>query len=63
MTAGLTEDKVRELIRSKLSEYITPYMMKIIKEDNLNKCVTEDEIREEYITMIYDFVKAKRNVE
>ena len=63
MTNGATEDKVRELIRAKLSEYISPYMMQVIKEDNINECITEDEIREEYISMIADFIKAKKDSE
>lgn len=63
MTKGATEDKIRELIRTKLSEYITPYMMQVIKEDNINECITEDEIREEYISMISDFIKAKKDIE
>ena len=63
MTNGATEGKVRELIRAKLSEYISPYMMQVIKEDNINECITEDEIREEYISMIADFIKAKKDSE
>lgn len=63
MTNGATEDKVREIIRTKLSEYIPPYMMQVIKKDNINECIAEDEIREEYISMISDFIKAKMDTE
>ena len=38
-------------------------MTLLIKEDNINECITEDEIREEYISMIADFIKAKKDSE
>lgn len=62
-TKDLDNDKVSDIIRNKLTEYITPYLMKVIKSDNINEGITEDEIREEYVSMISDFIKTKRNVQ
>ena len=32
-------------------------MIKVIKENNINPNVTEEEIKEDYLKLIYDFVK------
>jgi HD superfamily phosphodiesterase len=63
MTKGLETDKVSDIIRNKLTEYITPYLMQVIIRDNINEKITEDEIREEYVTMISDLIKMKRNIQ
>ncbi|MBR5034261.1 MAG: ATP-binding protein [Bacteroidales bacterium] len=52
-----------DIIRNKLSEYITPYLIKIIKNDNVNTNITEEEIQEEYISIIYDFIKMKKSTQ
>ena len=36
--------------------------MQVIIGDNINEKITEDEIREEYVTMISDFIKMKRGI-
>ena len=58
----LDNEKVADIIRNKLTEYITPYLMQVIIGDNINEKITEDEIREEYVTMISDFIKMKRGI-
>ena len=62
-TKDLDNDKVSDIIRNKLTEYITPYLMQVIIDDNINEKITEDEIREEYVSMISDFIKTKRNIQ
>ena len=61
-TKDLDNEKVADIIRNKLTEYITPYLMQVIIGDNINEKITEDEIREEYVTMISDFIKMKRGI-
>lgn len=60
LTFDKDEVQIRDIIKDKLSSYISPYMMKIIKTDNINADITEDDIRKGYISIISDFVKAKR---
>lgn len=55
----LDDHKIKEYIRSNLSKYITPYMMRVVKSYNVNDNVTEEEIKDEYISLIYDFIKLK----
>ena len=57
----MKDDEIRNYIRSKLGEYITPYMMHVVKRDNINNNVTEDQIKEGYISLISDFITLKRN--
>lgn len=59
-TKGKDDSQIQMVIKERLSEYISPYMMKTIKSNNINKEVTEDDIRKGYVSMIFDFVKAKR---
>lgn len=59
-TKDKSENHILGIIKDKLSEFLTPYMVKVIKENNINSNISEYEIREGYISMIYDFVKAKR---
>lgn len=61
-TMNQDDNQIRRIIEDKFSDYISPYMMKIIKDDNINKDVTEDDIKKDYISMISDFVKAKRQI-
>ena len=63
MTKGLETDKVSDIIRNKLTEYITPYLMQVIIRDNINEKITEDEIREEYVTMISDLLRMEKTIQ
>lgn len=62
-TKDLDKNKVSDIIRNKLTEYISPYLMQVIIGDNINDKITKDEIREEYVTMISDFIKTKRDIQ
>lgn len=62
ITKDLDNSTVSDIIRKKLSEYITPYLMQVIKTNNINETITEEEIREEYVSMISDFVRTKRTL-
>ena len=56
-TNSKNDDEIKEYIKSNLFKYITPSMIKVVKENNINPNVTEEEIKEEYLKLIYDFVK------
>ena len=60
-TINMKDDEIRNYVRSILTEFITPYMMHVVKRDNINNNVTEDQIKEGYISLISDFITLKRN--
>ena len=62
ITKDLDNSTVSDIIRNKLSEYITPYLMQVIKTNNINEKITDEEIREEYVSMISDFVRMKKKL-
>ena len=39
--------------------YITPYMRRIVKENNINPNITEEQIKDGYLSLIHDFVMLK----
>ena len=43
-----------------MNQYITPYMIEIIKKYNINESVTEEQIVNEYILLIHDFLNVKK---
>ena len=49
------------LIKTKLSLYISPFMMTIIRNYNINPDVTDEQIKEDYISLIYDFIQLTLN--
>jgi len=59
-TKDMDNNDITDFIKNKLPEYITPYMIEIVKKDNINVGITENEIKEEYISMLSEFVKIKR---
>ena len=60
ITKDKNEIQIQNIIKDKISQYISPYMIKIIKDNNINIDVTENDIKEGYVSLISDFVKAKR---
>ena len=60
-TKNMEDDEIRNYIRNKLTEFVTPYMLFVVKRDNINNNVTEDQIKEGYISLISDFITLKRN--
>ena len=59
ITKDKNEIQIQNIIKDKISQYISPYMIKIIKDNNINIDVTENDIKEGYVSLISDFVKAK----
>ena len=57
----MPESDIKSYIRENLSSYITPYMISIIKEYNIHADISDNKIKEDYIKLIYDFIKLKQN--
>ena len=55
-----TDAEIKSYINDKLKEYITPYMIEVIKKDNVNSDVKEKDINDEYTNLIFDFVKSHK---
>lgn len=60
-TEGINEIDLFEFVENKLPNYLTPSFLKIVKDNNINKAITDDEIKEEYSNLITDYIKYKRN--
>ena len=54
---NLNDSDIKEYIRTNLSRYITQYMMKVIKDYNINATVTDNSIKDDYVNLIFDFIK------
>lgn len=57
---GKDDSDIKEHIRKNINQYITPYMIEIIKKYNINESVTEEQIVNEYILLIHDFLNVKK---
>lgn len=56
-TADMLEQDSKQYISKKISSYISPYMMNIIQQHNINPDVTYEQIQDDYLSLIYDFIK------
>lgn len=56
------ELEICNLIRSHISEYISPSLMRILIKDNIDEHITEERIKDGYVSLIYDFIMAKKAV-
>lgn len=59
---NLNDSDIKEYIRTNLSRYITQYMMKVIKDYNINATVTDNSIKDDYVNLIFDFIKLKQKL-
>lgn len=59
-TKNYDDNETRNCIRKKLSEYITPSLMRVLIHNNINSSVTEEQITEGYVNFLFDFLKAKK---
>ena len=59
---GKSEEDAKKDIRQNINTYLTPFMMQIIKEYNINEKVTDEQIVDGYVSLIYDFVSHKKEV-
>ena len=57
---GKDDSDIKEHIRKNINQYITPYMIEIIKKYNIDESVTEEQIVNEYILLIHDFLNVKK---
>ena len=57
---GMDDDIIKQYIRTNLFEYVTPYMANIIQSYNINEDVTEEQIKDGYISLMYDYIKSKQ---
>ena len=60
-TYEMDETDISNYIQKELSVYITPNMIQVIKDLNINKDVNEQDIREDYVKMMYDFAMLRIN--
>lgn len=51
---------IKEYIRRNIHRYLTPYMIEVIENYNINENITEEQIIDGYVSLIYDFVDVKR---
>ena len=63
ITKELDNTKTSDIIRNKLTEYITPSLMQVIKCNNINENISEEDIKNDYVAMISDFIKLKRDIQ
>ena len=61
ITKDMPEQNIKDYVQENLLDYITPYMIGIIRTYNINANVTDDDIKNDYIKLICDFIKLKRN--
>lgn len=54
------DSETKEYLCKNISQYITPYMITIIKKYNLNENITENQIIDEYISLMFNFIKYKK---
>ncbi len=52
--------EIKEYIKNNLHSYITTSMMEVLKYANINENITDEQIYEGYISLIYDFIKMKQ---
>ena len=57
------DNDIRQHITSNVSEYLTPYLIKIIKQYSINQDVSEEQIKNDYVSLIFDYVKCKTDNE
>lgn len=60
-TEGINEIDLFEYVENIITNYLTPSFLKIVKDNNINKTITDDEIKKEYSQLITDYIKYKRN--
>ena len=59
---GKSEEDAKKDMRQNINTYLTPVRMQIIKEYNINEKVTDEQIVDDYVSLIYDFVSQKKEV-
>ena len=55
----MSEQDIKNYIQTHISEYITSYMMKMVKLYNIHTDITDEQIKTAYISLIYDYVMLK----
>lgn len=57
---GKDNNGIKEYLHKHIKDYISPYMMKIIKKYNINDRITEEQIIEGYVSLISKYIKVKK---
>ena len=56
----MSEQDIKNHIQTNILDYVTSYMMKIVKQYNINSGVTDEQIKNTYTSLIYDYVILKK---
>lgn len=56
----MSEQDIKDYIQAHIGEYVTSYMMKMVKQYNINTGVTDEQIKNAYTSLIYDYVMLKK---
>lgn len=56
---GQSDAELREFISIKISELLKPALVKIVKRCNVNHDVSDEQIRQDYISLIFDYIKLR----
>ena len=56
----MSEQDIKHYIQTNILEYVTSYMMKMVKQYNINSDVTDEQIKNAYTSLIYDYVMLKK---
>lgn len=56
----MSEQDIKNHIQTNILDYVTSYMMKIVKHYNINSGVTDEQIKNTYTSLIYDYVILKK---
>lgn len=56
---GKDDSYIREYVSNNIKTYISPYLFEIVKKYNIVDDVTDEQIKEGYISLICDFIRIK----
>lgn len=58
---GIDSSDIKEYIKKEVHNLITTPMMKILKSNNINTGITDEQIYDGYTDLIYDYIQMKQN--
>lgn len=56
---GMVDERIMSAIRKNISDYITPNMIKVVTDLNINPDIKEEDIIDTYVQLMYDFAMLK----
>ncbi len=57
---GMEKEDIMDYIKSNFSKYVSPYMLQVVKDNNIDKNITKEQIKEGYISLINDFIEVNK---